>query len=184
VGRRIVLRPLTPADHDWLWRLCTHPDGLARWRYLGTTPSYERVVQDFSNMWVQFVAVDRRTNERVAHVYAYNPKPADAHAWVAVAADPGHRRWGIGVEACILLIEYLFATFGLHKVYAEALEFNYEQFASGAGTIFDVEGHFVDDVRFQGRWWDRYVLAFHRDRWETRPACCRIRERVTGAARI
>ena len=52
------------------------------------------------------------------------------------------------------------------KLYAEVAGFNYAQFASAVPLIFTEEGRLTDHDFYQGRYWDKHVLALSRDRWQ------------------
>ena len=63
----------------------------------------------------------------------------------------------------LLFFDYLFTVFNIRKLYAEVLEFNFGQFASGAEHVFKVEGRLTDHDWYDGRYWDMLVLALYRD---------------------
>src|SRR5262249_33546486 len=78
---------------------------------------------------------------------------------------PCYEMSGWILEANALFLSYLFETFGFHKIYFEMIEFNYHKLASGAGTIFHVEGCFADHEHHLGRRWNLYTLAIYREEW-------------------
>jgi len=75
---------------------------------------------------------------------------------------------GLMAEATRLFVSYIFGEFDLRKLYAESLEPNYEQFAHGAGRLFEVEGRLRDHEYVGGRYVDALLLAAHRDTWMAR----------------
>jgi hypothetical protein len=60
----------------------------------------------------------------------------------------------------------------------EVTEFNYSQFASGQGRLFDIEGRLRNHVFFAGRHWDQLILAIDREKWSI------AGESLLGASRV
>jgi RimJ/RimL family protein N-acetyltransferase/acyl carrier protein len=165
----IVLRPLTGADEPYLQRLLTSGDHLVRYRLRGMTPSPESFHQFvWDRVVAQFVAVTRQGHP-VGVVSCFDPDFRNRYAYVAAVADPEMQGNGLMAEATVLFVSYLFREFDLRKLYAESLEPNYEQFAHGAGRLFEVEGRLREHEYLGGRYVDALLLAAHRDRWMARP---------------
>jgi RimJ/RimL family protein N-acetyltransferase/acyl carrier protein len=166
-GPNVTLRPVAAADENWLFDLCTHPDHLVRYRLRGLTPSadsFHRFLWDRS--LAQFVVLSRQ-GVPIGLVSAFEPDFRNRYAYVAAVADPALTGSGLIAEALAVLVTYLFAEFDLRKLYAESLASTYEQYASGAERLFDVEGRMVGHEYVHGRYEDFVVLAAHRDRWRT-----------------
>lgn len=72
------------------------------------------------------------------------------------------RRGGAG-----LFGHYLFTKFGFQNLYAETPTSYFEQFKSGAGKLFDIEGRLRSRAVVNGRREDLYILTFTRERWLT-----------------
>jgi RimJ/RimL family protein N-acetyltransferase/acyl carrier protein len=167
----IVLRPLTGADEPYLQRLLTSGDHLVRYRLRGMTPSPESFHQFvWERVVAQFVAVTRQGHP-VGVVSCFDPDFRNRYAYVAAVADPEMQGNGLMAEATTLFVSYLFREFDLRKLYAESLEPNYEQFAHGAGRLFEVEGRLREHEYLGGRYVDALLLAAHRDRWMARQSC-------------
>ncbi|MGZ4681040.1 MAG: GNAT family N-acetyltransferase [Acidimicrobiales bacterium] len=161
----IVLRPLSGADEPYLYRLLTSGDQLVRYRLRGMTPSPESFHQFvWERVVAQFVAVTRQ-GQPVGVVSCFDPDFRNRYAYVAAVADPAVQGTGLMAEATRLFVTYLFGEFDLRKLYAESLEPNYEQFAHGAGRLFEVEGRLREHEYLGGRYVDALLLAAHRDRW-------------------
>jgi RimJ/RimL family protein N-acetyltransferase/acyl carrier protein len=164
----IVLRPVTGADEPYLYRLLTSGDQLVRYRLRGMTPSPESFHQFvWDRVVAQFVAVTRQ-GQPVGVVSCFDPDFRNRYAYVAAVADPAMQGNGLMAEATRLFVTYLFGEFDLRKLYAESLEPNYEQFAHGAGRLFEVEGRLREHEYLGGRYVDALLLAAHRDRWMAR----------------
>jgi len=164
----IVLRPVTGADEPYLYRLLTSGDHLVRYRLRGMTPSPESFHQFvWDRVVAQFVAVTRQ-GQPVGIVSCFDPDFRNRYAYVAAVADPSVQGNGLMAEATRLFVSYVFGEFDLRKLYAESLEPNYEQFAHGAGRLFEVEGRLRDHEFMGGRYVDALLLAAHRDTWTAR----------------
>jgi RimJ/RimL family protein N-acetyltransferase/acyl carrier protein len=174
----IVLRPATGADEPYLFRLLTSGDQLVRYRLRGMTPSPEAFHQFiWDRVVAQFVAFSRQGHP-VGLVSCFDPDFRNRHAYVAAVADPEVKGNGLMAEATRLFVSYLFGEFDLRKLYAESLEPNYEQFAHGAGRLFEVEGRLREHEYVGGRYVDALLLAAHRDRWTAVSAASGNSEKV------
>jgi RimJ/RimL family protein N-acetyltransferase len=166
-GRHVRLRAVFPSDYEYLYALATHEKLGWRWRYRGTTPNPEVFQQ---NLWqttvVQFVVERIEDGRSIGHVQAFDADDRNGFCHIGILLDPAVERSGWALEALLLFLDYLFTVFTYRKIYAEVVEFNYEQFASGANSVFKVEGRFKDHDWHAGRYWDLIVLALYRQDFE------------------
>ena len=163
-GRCVSLRAVTTADYEFLVRLQTAPEHMIRWRYRGSTPSPELLVQSlWHGVLAQFLVERRDTGEPIGLVVAYNPEFRHGYVYLAAIFEPAYEKAGWTLEATAVLLAYLFESFPFRKVYLEVIEFNYERLASGAESFFHVEGCQRDHEFHFGRYWHQYVLAIYRD---------------------
>jgi RimJ/RimL family protein N-acetyltransferase/acyl carrier protein len=164
--RRVRLRPVVPPDYEWLYELTTSQEHLVRWRDRGHTYRIEEWIDRlWSGVAAQFVAESVETGRPIGLVTIYHHDARNRHARIAAIFDertsaPGWRLEGVG-----LAVHYAFETFDLLKLYAEAVDFNYSAFASGAGRFFVEEGLLTDYEYAHGRHWSVHVLGLHRDRF-------------------
>jgi hypothetical protein len=136
-----------------------------RWRFHGILPTYEGFVNSFNQeVLVQYGVVDRSSNVVSGLATAYGANLRNGYTYVASFVSEKLQRAGLGVEATIVFIHYLFSTFRLHKVYIEAPEFSLNQYGAAIDARFLVrEGCLKDHVFMGGRFWDQYVLAAYLD---------------------
>lgn len=162
-GRRVALRPVVPADYEFLFTLSTSPEITYRWRTRGHTPSPENFQ---SMLWdgvlCQFIIERATDGEPLGLITAYNADFRNQTAYLAVLAKerPGNPLWTL--DALILFLNYLFLTWNFRKIYAETSELSSWTFASGAGRYFQVEGTLREHEYYDGRYWDAYLLAIWR----------------------
>jgi hypothetical protein len=64
-----------------------------------------------------------------------------------------------------LFIDHVFTCWNFRKVYFETTEYNYPQFASGEGRLFELEGRLRGHRFYGGRYWDELILATSRELW-------------------
>jgi RimJ/RimL family protein N-acetyltransferase len=165
-GRHVRLKPVDAGDYPFLIALQTNPENLIRWRYRGTTPSPEQILQTlWQGVLAQFLIVRADTDKPVGLVVGYNPEFRHGYIYLAMIVTPACERGGWAFEADALFITYLFETFAFEKIYLEVIEFNYRKLASGAGTLFHVEGCLMNHEYHLGRRWHLYTLAIYRHEW-------------------
>jgi hypothetical protein len=165
-GRHVYLRPVQPGDYGTLQALETRGEAALRWRYRGQTPSPE---QWLGNLWngvlAQFLVVSRDSNAPVGFIYAYKTSLQDRHTYLAAMKFDLGDRSALMMMGITMFVEYLFRCWDFKVLYMEVPEFNYDQFASGEGRFFTVEGCLKDNYACDGRWWDLLILAVHREHW-------------------
>lgn len=166
-GRRTRLRPVFPADYEYLYALSTSERTAHRWRYRGMTPNPEGFTQTlWGGVLAQFLIERRSTGERVGHVTSYDANERNGFCHIAMLTDPAVQGSGWILEAASLFVNYLFTNWNFRKLYGEVPEYNYDEFASGAGRWFRVEGRLGEHEFYGGRYWDLLLLALYRADWE------------------
>jgi RimJ/RimL family protein N-acetyltransferase len=156
------LTPVEPDDARFLYSLASHPDTCYRWRYRGAPPSIDRFMADlWSQVLVQFVARRAEDGEPVGHVVAYGSDPGQGYAYVGAVFRPPYSGTGLGAQATVMFVRYLFHTYALRKLYVEVPGFNWPQVCSGEGRLFEVEGIMRGHEYYAGRHWDRYLCAIY-----------------------
>lgn len=161
-GRLVGLVPVRRDHLPSLYTMVTHPDTAPHWRFRGGYPSPEQFEQ---TLW-QDVAAQFALEQRgrcVGWVVAYKPEFAQGHVHVAACSAPESLGTGAAIEGLGLLIDHLWRAWPLRKVYMETSERSYPQFASGEGRIFEVEGRLRQHEFYDGRRWDKLVLALYEE---------------------
>jgi hypothetical protein len=169
-GRHVYLRALIPSDHPLLQEMDTGGELAARWRFRGSTPSPERwAASTWGDTLAQFMVINRSDERPIGVVSIYDADLDEGYATIAAARfDSGGRSpammLGVGI-----FVRYVFACWDLRKLYMELPDYNLDQFASGIGRLFEVEGRRRDHLFYGGRLWDHVTLAIHREAWMRRP---------------
>jgi RimJ/RimL family protein N-acetyltransferase len=160
-----VLQPPTQRDFDYLFQLHATGEHLVRYRLRGITPSpdaFHRLL--WEGITAQFL-VRSEQGAPVGLVSCFGADFRNRHAHIGVLGDPGWKKSGVLVAGAWQFIGYLFSEFDLRKLYAEVLQSNFEQLATGTGRLFEIEGRLSSHEYVAGRYEDVFVLALDRDRW-------------------
>lgn len=120
---QVRLKPVTPADYEWLYSFLTLPVHGRRWVTHGTSPSPE----DFRRLlWqgvlVQYVVWTNSPAQRAALVSAYNASMRNGVVYLASFSDPSAVATGIAIKGSALLISQLFEQWPIRKIYIEVTE--------------------------------------------------------------
>jgi RimJ/RimL family protein N-acetyltransferase len=165
-SRRVRLRAVEPQDLDRLYRIASHPDVLAHWRYRGLTPSPEVFNQQlWAGVLAQFIIESRESQTVLGFISAYNASLSDGFAFLQILLDPGYSRAGWPHEGSILFVDHLFRCWPLRHLYLEALDANYKTLAGSSG-IFEEEGRLRDHSFFDGRYHDLVTATLRRSWWD------------------
>jgi hypothetical protein len=168
-GRHVYLRTVQPGDYVALQMMETQGEAAMRWRYRGHTPSPEQWLATLWNgVLAQFLVISKRTNEPQGLLYAYNTSQQDRHTYFAALKFNLQERSPLMILGTAIFVEYLFKCWDFKTLYMEVPAFNFEQFSSGLGKYFTIEGRLRDNYICAGRWWDLLILAIRRDDWDHR----------------
>ena len=160
----LQLTPVTAENFPFLYALAIDEEVGYRWRFRGSIPSPEDFQKAFwQGTLTQFVVNMTSAAESIGHVVCYAYEPGHQHAFVGMVFAPPVLGTGLPLEAASCFLNYLFNTWNLRKLYFEVPEFNYPQFASGAGRYFHEEGRLRQHEFYAGRYWDKLYLAIYRD---------------------
>jgi hypothetical protein len=168
-GRHVYLRALAPEDYANLQLAEMSSDLAVRWRLRGTTPGPDQWMQSaWRNVLAQYLVISRSDELRIGVVSLYNVSFQDGFGYLAATRfDMKRPSPGLMLGLAIFL-QYVFTCWDLRKLYMELPEYNFPQFASGVGKLFEVEGRKRDHYWFAGEYWDQIELALYRDRWQER----------------
>ena len=166
VGRWITLRPIRPADYDFVRTAELSDDLGLRWRHRGATPSPESFAHTlWAGVLTQYLVVANADHRVLGLVSAYDADLRAGTCFVGFARfDPLDRSLGM-IEAIILLTEHLFAHWPFRKLYGEAVEFNLADFGALLDGLLVEEGRLREHVFVGGRHWDLSYLALYRENW-------------------
>jgi hypothetical protein len=169
-GRHVYLRPVVPEDYR-VMRLLDLGESLGvRWRFRGATPSPEQWSQAGGAQLAHFLIVRRADNSPIGAATAYQHNFQDQYAYIAAAAfDPAEHN-PLVILGIAMFIDYTFKCWNFRKLYMELPAFNLDQFGRGVGRMLVEEGRLREHMYYDGRFWDKVILALYRRTWEERSA--------------
>lgn len=173
-GGGLVLKPIMPPDHPFLYDLATSEENLILWRYRGAVPAPEVfVAQLYADVLVQFIVRLESTGEPIGMVVAYSPNLQSGHVHLgAVMTTPARGRM-MGAMAMEIFIQYLFDVWNLHGIFAEIPEYTQDAMMErrqerNAYLPFVETGRRPKFYYFKGRFWDDCITYLSREAWDSR----------------
>ena len=164
-GRDVYLRAVLPSDLEFIQRMEVGGHLANRWRFRGATPNPQEWARVFwKDVLAQYLVIGRKREQPIGLAYAYKPNFQDGHAYIA-AARFAPEPTPLMLSGLGLLIEHVFTCWNFRKLYFETTEYNYPQFASGAGRFFELEGRLREYRFYGGRYWDELIFAITRETW-------------------
>lgn len=169
----IQLRPLNPDDFRLLFQWHSRADELAMWWTDRKMMAFPDFVEDLEHRLrgsiFIFLMIDKPHEgeaETVGFTYAYQVNLIDRYAYVCTYLTREFTRQGIGPIADLLFAEYLFATYGFRKLYAEIYGYNEVSLKTAQQHGFVEEGCLKAYRWFGDRYWDFHILAITRERFD------------------
>jgi RimJ/RimL family protein N-acetyltransferase len=170
--RSISLRQVVEADLPFLFRLFTDPDRCHLWMH-GRRVYDEAGFQHAWSAWAEETMAAKFLVERagrpVGLVFDHERTPEDGHTQVTALLEEGSTGHGGGVLAAALLVDWLFRTQPLRKIYLKVYGYNPAVVGMLRKLGAAEEGVLRQDRYFNGAYWDLHVFAVYRDGW---PALC------------
>lgn len=163
--KRIRLRRITNDDLSILFGWRNDENFIQNCSNRRNKVDYEEFIKEFTKDFerdrhIQFMVERIRDKNPIGAVYSYGYKSVDKYAFITTYLADGFRKFGYGAEALALFLEYLFETFGLHKIYFEVYEYNAESLKGIVKAGFVEEGRFKEQRLWNGKRYDvlRYAV--------------------------
>lgn len=161
-GRRTRLVPPSPRFIDQLYLLAA--SGRIPWAWGGAETPQNFQDSLWQGVLVQFAIEDSRTGGPAGLLRADSANLFHKYAYVSMILVPEYRLRAWPLEAAALFGNYLFRRYDLEHLYAETSEAYLDQFRSGIGRLFDVEGRLRNRLVVNGQRQDMYILSISRER--------------------
>ena len=142
VGPHVLLRPIVPADFEYLYELGVAPGYDEPSAVSGSTPNPETYHRSlFENVTATFLVVARDSRRRLGIVSCYSADFRNQIAYIAALADGSEPGLSIlAIEGVALLVDYCFAMWNFRKLYFESPEFALSSFCSAGNFLLVEEG--------------------------------------------
>lgn len=175
---RLRLSTIGAAEVEFLYHLSTDEASGFRWRFHGLFPDVEEFFHTLRDKALaQFVVFSKLDDEPCGYVMADAADFRHGHCQVGVLMSPGAVSTGLGIEAGLLLIDYVFFTWPFRKVYAPAPAFNFDQLEGGhTSDLFRLEGRITDVYFFDERFWDQIIVSITRSDFEASKLVSRLKK--------
>lgn len=162
--RRVHLRQIEDRDLSVLYAALTNPRTSFRWRYRGSTPSFQDFTSDlFAGTLCHLAVADNTTNLVLGSVAAYRAALDQGTCYFGfVRAAAPREPIGDMYAGLALFFCHLFRSWPLRKIYAEIPGVNWGSFAVGEGTLFDVEGCLREYEFYDGEYHDMRIISISR----------------------
>lgn len=173
-GRRVLLRPLTPADLPHVMATLADPETM---RLTGTHTRFtpERV-EAFLRDWagrddrLDMAIVDIATGAYAGETTLNHLDRDNASCNFRIGLTGAHIGRGLGTEATRLMIGHAFDTVGVHRVELELYAVNPRARHVYEKVGFVYEGTKRQALRWHGDWIDAHVMGMLADDWAARTA--------------
>lgn len=163
-----MLRPISQADYPALFEWRADLLELHIWGSSRKVPTWEEFLVEMSQLLsgsVTLLVLAREREQPIGFVQAFNHNPSDGWCFTVAYIRPEYRGRPHAAEAYIALLEYLFRSFPVRKVYADVSEFNIHPMKPLMAGGFVEEGRFREHTWHDDRYWDVIRLAMHREKW-------------------
>ena len=172
---RLRLRHFRDADYALFMAYRNNPE-LARYQsWEGITEAEARaLIQEVKEIqpwtpgeWLQIAIELKETGLLVGDCAFKIEEDDDRRAEIGYTLSRAYQGRGIASEAVSCLLEYAFASLGLHRVIAITDVENAPSVALLERLGLRREGHFRQNVWFKGKWGDEYLYAMLQEEWQS-----------------
>lgn len=173
---RLFLRPVGPNDWEFLLDLLSSPTEAYRWRFRGLPPSRDALLHSIrsSGDLVQLVIHSRAAGQPIGLASGFAQDFRHGHCQIGIVIEPAFQNTGAGIEAGVLLIDYIFRTWPFRKIYAEAPQFTHRSVGSGSSDLLGIEATLESARYASGRYWDTHIMVVDREGWQASELARRI----------
>jgi acyl carrier protein len=118
---------------------------------------------------LQFAAVlrtDSQVDAPCGLVGTYGSSDRDGWTYISSLIRPGLQGSGVALEACALLIDYVFRNWNYRKIYAEVPAYNQDAVLGAMDRYMEHVATLPDHLYFHNEHHDLLIYAVDRDIWE------------------
>lgn len=138
-----------------------------RWRHRGLTPSPQAFEETlWAGVIAQYLVAEKSTGTVRGIVAAYDANFQSGYAHIAAAKFEAADCSLAVAEGSLLLVNHVFNSWPVRKLYFRLPEFNLRQIEGGLRRFAVEEARLAGHVFAGGRLWDEVTFALYRERWE------------------
>ncbi len=164
IGNKVYLRPATAEDvaNTYHWFLLGDPSSMTCRPLTVNTAAesaeaYKKAERSPDRQL--FMVVRKKDNVPVGQIRFFDLNNLNRSAELGLLVDPDEQKKGVGSEAVKILCEYLFATRGLNKVYAQTGSFNAGAKALLESADFKLDGTLRRHYFYKGEYHDGLIYS-------------------------
>ena len=115
--------------------------------------------------WLQLGLTLAESGELVGDCGIHFPQDDKEQVELGITLSPRHQGRGLAAEALERVLQYAFDSLGKHRVWAVTDAENDAAAHLFRRLGFRQEAHFIEHVRFKGRWSSEFMFALLRREW-------------------
>jgi RimJ/RimL family protein N-acetyltransferase len=118
--------------------------------------------------WVQY-GIENKDTGKIIGDCAIRLTPHDIRiAEIGITISHLHQRNGYAKESLLAILKHLFETKNVHRVVETVDAENTASIHLLKSTGFRMEGHFIENIFFKGKWGSEFQYAMLKREWENR----------------
>ena len=174
-GSRVRLRPLERGGLSRYQELFFEPEISLHYGELGMPENLDRLQRrfeagEFDTMDRSLLLVIETEGTLIGTMQLKNTEnlPSRSATFGIMIGDPAYLDRGYGTEASTLLLDYVFAVLGYHKINLDLFEYNARALAMYEKLGFVLEGRRRENHWSRGRFWDDILMGVTAEEWWSR----------------
>lgn len=130
----------------------------------------EQLDKKFGNPgeWVQFGIESKKTGKIIGDCAIRLQQNDERIAEIGITISHFHQKMGYAKEVLLGILEFLFNKKNIHRVVEIVDAENIASINLLKSTGFRLEGHFIDNIFFKGKWGSEFQYAMLRREWDER----------------
>ncbi|HEY8734829.1 MAG TPA: GNAT family N-acetyltransferase [Puia sp.] len=171
---RLKIRNLKESDLEAFYQYRSNPD-VTRYQGYGTysIDQAKAFIEEHKNKlmlkpgeWVQYGIENINSMQLIGDcaIYLHHSDSRIAEAGITISHI--HQRHGYAKETMLAIINFLFLEKGIHRLVETVDTENEASIRLLKSLSFRLEGHFVENIFFKGKWGSEYQFAMLRREWE------------------
>jgi len=174
-GSRVRLRPLERGGLSRYQELFFEPEISLHYGELGMPENLDRLQRrfeagEFDTTDRSLLLVIETEGTLIGTMQLKNTEnlPSRSATFGIMIGDPAYLDRGYGTEASTLLLDYVFAVLGYHKINLDLFEYNARALAMYEKLGFVLEGRRRENHWSRGRFWDDILMGVTAEEWWSR----------------
>ncbi len=115
--------------------------------------------------WIQYGIENIKTRQLVGDCAIYLHQSDSRIAETGITISHLHQRKGYGRETMLGLMNFLFQEKGIHRIIETVDVENLASIKLFKSLSFRLEGHFLENIYFKGKWGSEYQFAMLKKEW-------------------